>query len=95
MDVGVGPGVGQVAVGKGERSFGYPGEGYLHLTGVAADIGKGIENMGELLGGQVLGTMLAGVDGPEDTDKLAMEVASERSYPHEELQLGRMMYQLT
>lgn len=51
--------------------------------------------MGELLGGQVLGTMLAGVDGPEDTDKLAMEVASERSYPHEELQLGRMMYQLT
>lgn len=37
---------------------------HLHLARVAPDIGKGIEDMRQVLDGEVLGAMLARVDGP-------------------------------
>jgi hypothetical protein len=43
-----------------------PGIGHVHLARVGPDVGEGIEHVGELLDGQVLGTVLAGVDGPVD-----------------------------
>jgi len=38
----------------------------VYLAGLGADIGKGVEHMRQLLDGEVLRTVLAGVDGPVD-----------------------------
>lgn len=36
----------------------------LHFPAVLPNIGKGVENVGELIGGKVLRPMLSSIDGP-------------------------------